>query len=458
MLRKTGILMLIAVLLTMNATITYAQDPQPGAMGGGDPLFPTLGNGGYDVDHYTLDVSWEFFTGFIRGTATIEATATQDLSAFNLDLVGLTVKTATVNGAEAQLSRADSELTITPAAYVPQGDAFTIVITYSGIPEPVHGRGASTTGWIESPNGDVFVPPFGGPGWYPMNDHPSDKATYTLTITVPKSVEVVASGNLIEKTEQGALASWVWDIPEPAASISLSISLFIESELPGSDVPLYVYFPPVGQSAMEAMEETAFLIDDIVAFYESRFGPYPFGSYRAIVNQGLAGGAFSAHGVSVFARPSFTEQVVAQQIAQQWFGAALTPQNRADTWLAQGFATYAETLWTIHNGGEDPIITFYDYVSTMDPPGSLPPDDIFNLSAYERGAWMLKALHVRVGDDVFFEMMRTYIERYRYDAVSAGDFIAVAEAISGEDLGEFFQGWLYDEIAPPVPELGLGGE
>jgi aminopeptidase N len=199
-------------------------------------------------------------------------------------------------------------------------------------------------------------------------------------------------------------------------------------------------------------------VDDMLAFYEERFGPYPFETYKAVVPQGLAGGAYSLHGVSVFARPSFTEQVVAQQLAQQWFGAAVTPKNRADTWLAQGFATYAETLWTIHTTGEDPIGDFYDAVAVLDPPGSLPPDDIFNLSAYERGAWMLKALNLRLGDDVFFEIMRTYVARYRYDAVSAEDFIAVAEEISGEDLGDFFQGWLYDPVAPPVPELGLGGE
>ena len=107
----------------------------PGAPGVGDPYFPLDGNGGYDVKHYLLDLDYDPATDVLSGTATITARATQNLSSFNLDLDGLTVRSIKVNGRPADWSRDGGELTVTPKRGLRNHTRFTAVVTYDGVPE-----------------------------------------------------------------------------------------------------------------------------------------------------------------------------------------------------------------------------------------------------------------------------------------------------------------------------------
>jgi aminopeptidase N len=193
-------------------------DFAPGAAGAGDPYFPLDGNGGYDTRHYSLDVTYDPDTDVLEGRATIKARATQDLSSFNLDLVGLTVRTVRVDGRGASWTRDEHELTITPEKGIQDGRRFVVEIGYDGIPEPVDEFGGAS-GFIATDDGTLGAgQPHVPATWYPVNDHPSAKASYTFEITVPQGLEAVANGELEKRRTKNGWTTWLWDAKEPMAS------------------------------------------------------------------------------------------------------------------------------------------------------------------------------------------------------------------------------------------------
>ena len=170
----------------------------PGSPGLGDPFFPLAGNGGYNVSHYGLSLSYEPSTNQLSGTATINATATQDLSRFDLDLRGFAISRLDVDGRAATFSRDGQELVVTPRAGIRNGTSFTIVVGYSGTPTVVTDPDFSIEGWVPTDDGAFVVgEPQGSPAWYPVNDNPRDKATYDFAVTVPAGLKVMANGVLV---------------------------------------------------------------------------------------------------------------------------------------------------------------------------------------------------------------------------------------------------------------------
>jgi hypothetical protein len=196
----------------------------PGAPGVGDPYYPLDGNGGYDVLHYDLDLTYDPETDELSGTATIEARATQNLSAFNLDFVGLTVESVEVNGAAAGWTRDDHELTIAPASGIKDKADFTVEIAYNGVPETLPDFGES--GFLHTDDGAVIVgEPHGAATWYPANDHPTDKASFTFHWTVPEGLEAVANGVLVGQVTDGGWTTWTWDAVDPMATYLATVSI-----------------------------------------------------------------------------------------------------------------------------------------------------------------------------------------------------------------------------------------
>lgn len=208
----------VVIATTLGSGPAVAAEPSPGASGAGDPYFPLDGNGGYDVEHYHLDVTYDPDTDHLTGVTTIRAHATHDLSAFNLDLDGLTVGSITVNGADATWSRGRGELTVTPTDSLPEGELFTTVVEYAGVPRP--GSELDGSGFMHTDDGTVVAgEPHVAASWYPVNDHPSDKASYAFDITVPQGLEALANGELTSRrdTDDG-WTTWAWRAQEPMAS------------------------------------------------------------------------------------------------------------------------------------------------------------------------------------------------------------------------------------------------
>lgn len=463
--------------------------PQPGSDGAGDSFYDQLGNGGYDVLHYTLDLSVDMDTNTIDATATIDAQATQALSAFNLDFSGLTVTAVTVDGVDAAFTHTGRELTITPQTPLDNGEAFTTTVAYEGRPRSAIDRSLQAPiGWNYR-NGGVYVASevAGAATWYPVNDHPSDKATYTIRVTVEAPYVVAANGVLVDTIENDDQITYVWQVDQPMASYLATVSINdfeIQTDESAGGVPIRNYFP----ASIADDGETAFALQpNMLDYFESVFGEYPFDEYGVIVINGDMGFALETQTRSLFGRSIVNGAVVgdagsltviAHELAHQWFGDSLTLSDWSDIWLNEGFATYASWLWYDHFSEsqtiDDIVISYYDYISGNDlyrddapdaqllaritsvtPPGAPTPNRLFNPGVYYRGALTLHALRLAVGDDAFFAILRAYYERFRDGNVSTADFIAVAEDVSGQPLDDLFDAWLYDERIPDIPELGL---
>jgi aminopeptidase N len=454
---------------TSTTTTPVDVGASPGAPGLGDPYFPMLGNGGYDVEHYTLELTVDPIEGGLQGEVTIEATATETLSAFNLDLVGLTVDNVTVDGAVASYSRDGGELTVVPPSVLPGGEAFAATISYGGIPEAWYFVSEPfPTGWRHTADGVyVVAEPDAARTWFPCNDHPSDKATYTFRITVPDPYVVAASGSLIEQTPAGdgedAASTYVWEMTYPMATYLATIVVAEMDRVDRPGLPHVVvrdYLP----TWVDASEVTEFSLSaEMIEYLETIYGPYPFDAYGHVLVPDLVI-ALETQSLSVFGDvwigSDILEYVVVHELAHQWFGDCISPATWQDIWLNEGFAVYSEWMWIEHSHGRDAMLDYvegvYSQVAHIDhpPPGDPGVFDLFNYeSVYLRGALTLYALRAEVGDEVFFEIIRTYADTFAYGNATIDDFISLAETVSGRDLEDVFDGWLYDPTVPPLPEL-----
>ncbi|HET7831148.1 MAG TPA: M1 family metallopeptidase [Candidatus Limnocylindrales bacterium] len=220
MLRKIASILSALVLVSVWSQAAFAAPPTrftPGASGIGDPYYPLDGNGGYDVIHYDLALGYDPATDRLSGIATMTARATQNLSAFNLDFVGLRLRSSVVNGAQAAANRKGQELTLKPKDGIVQGSVFTVVTTYDGVPEMLDEFGGS--GFLHTDDGAIEMgQPHGASSWFPANDHPRDKATFTFHITAPVGLEAIANGNLLGSSTANGKTTWNWDAPEPMAT------------------------------------------------------------------------------------------------------------------------------------------------------------------------------------------------------------------------------------------------
>jgi aminopeptidase N len=467
--RKIVVLVVVAVLLTSG--VASASTPKAGAPGAGDTLFPELGNGGYDALHYTLDLSYTLDTDELSGTTTMEAQATEDLSSFNLDFLGFEISRLTVNGTEAKYSRNGRELTVELTKTLVKGDRFTTAVTYSGNPAIVP-DGPIPTGWNRYDKG-VFVAsePAGAAGWFPVNDHPLDKALYTFRITTPEPYVVAANGLLKSEVDNGDTRTYTWETKNVMASYLATVNIAqfkVQTETGPNGLPIRNYFP----SDVTAQETAGFKrTGEMIEYFSGIFGPYPFEAYGVVMADTNLGFALETQTMSLFGRSwgrrgngGTPEYVVAHELAHQWFGDSVSLKQWQDIWLNEGFASYAEYLWTEHirsrEAMDEGIRELYREMTQLQTRatttlGKPSVRTMFGQNVYLRGGLTLHALRAKVGDEAFFRILRTYTEQFRNGNATTEDFIAIAEKVSGKDLKSFFSAWLFEKKLPDIPEMGL---
>jgi hypothetical protein len=210
----------IALLIALSPIADAKASPHfsAGAPGAGDPYFPLDGNGGYEVDHYGLDLTYDPATQVLTGIATIEATATKNLSRFNFDFDGLKVRSIRVEGQRASWERHRGELMITPKNGIERDGAFVVVVRYDGIPKTIRDA-LGIEGRIRTHDGVLILgEPHGASTWFPANDHPIDKASFTFDITVPEGLEAISNGVLESSSTQEGWTTWHWQADDPMAS------------------------------------------------------------------------------------------------------------------------------------------------------------------------------------------------------------------------------------------------
>ena len=425
----------------------------PGAPGVGDPYFPMLGNGGYDVEHYTLDLTWRADVGALDGVATIVATSTQDLSRFDLDLSGMEVRSVTVDGTRATFHRSDAELEITPGAAIATGRGFTTIVTYTGAPEPVHlGTRLFATGW-QTRGREAFVlsEPGGASTFFPVNDHPTDKATYTLRVTAPSDQVVAANGLLVATDDIGhGTQAWTYEASDAMASYLVQIAIgdfeLVDAGTVDGVVLRHAFHRTLATDARVATERTA----DMIRVLAGVYGPFPFEAYGVLaVDEGL-GVALETQtltliGSDLASAGRGADPILVHELAHQWVGDAVSVESWKDIWLNEGFATYSQWLYEERTGGRSAaqVARQYQGVGAFDaPPGDPGREELFGPSVYIRGGMTLQALRERIGDGDFFTLLRTWVDEHRGGAVSTADLIALAERVSGDDLDALFEEWL----------------
>ena len=439
-------------------TTTSSSGPvgRQGATGVGDPYFPDAGNGGYDVDHYVLDLTWDPTRQHLDGVTTISAVATQALASFSLDLIGLDVRAVEVDDRPARWVRGtDHELVVTPARALARDVTFTTVVRYGGTPAAIPGPAPLEPGFMTDGR-EVYVAsePNGAATFFPGNDHPADKATYEIRVTVPDALDVAANGLLRETiSDRAGTETWVFDAPDPMATYLVQVVVgnlrFEELTGPGGLSIRNAYDADLGEGVGAAFGRQGEMID----FFDDLFGPYPFNTYGVVVVDEDLGFALETQTLSLFGSDVLAEPIVAHELAHQWFGDHVSLASWRDIWLNEGFATYAQWLWAEHRGAG--TVDEIALASVRTPGLDVPPADpgaeqLFRTTVYVRGALTLHVLRHELGDDAFFTLLRTWVERYGGASATSADFEALAGEVGRRDLSGLFDAWLR---APRLPSL-----
>ena len=439
----------------------------PGAPGIGDRYFPRYGNGGYDVAHYGLDVRYDPSSDRLTGVATIRARATENLSRFDLDLKGLVVRSVTVDRRGAAWVRFGDELVITPQRGLRARARFTVTVRYDGVPT---NSGLSGGGFFHTDDGAIVAgEPEVAATWFPVNDHPLDKASYTFRVTVPNGLGVVANGLPAGQSTRNGWTTHLWQARAEMASYLATIDIGkwnVRTYRTRSGLPIIdAVDPDVGATADASLAREGEMLDVL----QQAFGRYPFETAGAIVDDLPLAYALETQTRPLIPGYLFTLKLgdifLVHELAHQWFGDNVAVARWQDIWLNEGFATYAEWLWTEHIGAKTVRQSFEEAYALIPPTDSFwrldigdpGPLHLFDPPVYNRGAMTLEALRFKVGDTAFFHILRAWAATRSGGNGTTPQFIALAERISHQPLGELFHVWLSTPVKPPLPRpAGLG--
>jgi aminopeptidase N len=430
--------------------------PASAASATADSYFPSAGSSAYDVANYALQIRYNPVNRSFAGVATITATANQAMSGVDFDLRGFTVRSATVNGRPAGFRSNDRKVTVSPATALTSGAKFSVEIRYDG----TTGRPLDPTGvlygWISTPDG-AFVAnePDGASTWYPVNDRPTDKATYDLQVTVPVGKTAVSNGDLVSTQTSKGWTTWQWRATDPMSSYLSVVSI--------GDYDLRRTTGPGGLPILNAIDRSLPAGADaalartnaMITYFSQLLGPYPFSSHGAIIDDDAdAGYSLETQTRPIYAGPP-TEDDVAHEIAHQWIGNSVGPRQWQDIWLVEGLTTYLQWLWLASINSASPEQAFADAYAIPPKdafwtvmPGDPGANNMFTEPVAVRGAMTMQALRAKIGDTAFFTLIRRWCDTYRGSSAGTTDFINLAKQVSGQDLELFFQTWLYKAKKP----------
>lgn len=451
-----------------------APDGAVGSIGIGDGYYPESGNGGYRVDHYDINLAYDPATNHLEAVTTVigKVTQTSKLGRFDLDLQPtIKVSAVTVNGAPAAFDHVKAELVINPAAGLAPGAPITVVISYAGAPGVIPGGTAKVGdgGWYRTPSGGAIAigEPFSGSAWYPVNEHPSDSASYRITATVPQRWSVIANGVAVTTGLPAAPNGdrvFRWTQPQPITSYEATI--YIDTFTTVTDrttngKPIVSVFAPGAQVGkyMKLAQDTR----RIVRVLSSHFGPYPFDS---------AGGIYTGlplqFALETATRPVYADWVdtdtVVHELTHQWFGNDVVIKRWADICLNECFASYGPWLWRqdVERADLDA-----EWVREMHGKAAMPrfwTSPLVDMGAgheftsvYSRGPLAIHALRKQMGERDFAELLKGWPATYRGKAAGYRDLVAYVNKVSGQDLTAFMNAWFRGTVKPPTQFRYPGG-
>jgi aminopeptidase N len=479
-----------AAVIALAAAGPAAARPTHGAAGAGDRLFPRLGNGGYDVRHYTLSLDYRTRASVqvVPGVVTIRAVSTQALSRFDLDFSGRSVSAVAVDGRRVKFRRRASELVITPRRPIGDHRRFTVRVVYASGPVRIPQRDAgnfnkiSSKAWLATRSGSITAAqPAGAHRIFPCDDVPSDPATYTIRARTPAGSTFVANGERTRRRTAGGRTRWTYQERAPMASELIQLAfgrLSVRTRRAEGGVRLRDVAPT---RLIHSLEPALARVRGQLAFMVAKVGRFPFAVYGSLFADADFPFALEDQTLSLFPTvlfqhvggrfgdPRYYGPIMVHELAHQWYGDDVMPARWSDVWLNEGHATWYEWEYAQAQGDasfylgatfEQRMRAAYsrgDGMRAAFGPVAVPKHgadnvgELFSPNVYEGGALVLFALRQEVGDPTFREIEREWPRRFGGRPASTSDFIALASSVAHRDLTAFLDAWLYGTHTPPMP-------
>ncbi|MFJ8035186.1 M1 family metallopeptidase [Streptomyces sp. NPDC096032] len=441
-------------------------------LGVGDRLYPYLGNPGYDVASYDLNLTYPGTNDKpLQAVTTIDAWTTADLDRVNLDFAHGTVQSVEVDGRPADFSTAGEDLVVTPAHSLHRGLWTRITVRHTS--DPVAGKDQEG-GWVRTTDGLAMANQADAAHLvFPCNDHPSDKAMFTFRITAPNGWTAVANGLPAGADRVGTTTTWTYRTQHPMATelaqVSIGRSAVVRRQGPHG-LPVRDVVPSADRKTLEPwLAKTP----GQIAWLEDKVGRYPFETYGVLMAQASTGFELETQTLSLFEKELFTEpaypkwyveSVMVHELSHQWFGDSVSPRTWSDVWLNEGHATWYEALYSEETAKRPMVDRMKAAYGASDrwrrsggppalPKAPVPGEkiSIFRPNIYDGAALVLYALRQEIGRPAFERLERLWVQRHRDSTATTADFVRLASAVAGRDLSGFFQAWLYGEKTPPMP-------
>ncbi|WP_372440885.1 M1 family metallopeptidase [Mycolicibacterium mengxianglii] len=428
-----------------------------------DPYLPRNGNFGYRVSRYELDLEYKVAINRLAGSASITAVTLAALRTFSFDLSdALAVSKVSVNGRRPHNYRsAAGKLHITLESALPAGASMTVDIRYSGSPRPIRTYWGDV-GFEELTNGALVAgQPNGAASWFPCDDHPAAKASFRIAISTDSPYLAIANGELLSKKTRAGHTTWTYELAEPTSTYltTLQIGDYVTHRLPKASVPMYAALP---EALRHNFDHDFGRQPQMMKLFVKLFGKYPLSTgYTVVVTEDELEIPLEAQGLSVFGAnhcdgKRSAERLIAHELAHQWFGNSVTARRWRDIWLHEGFACYAEWLWSEEAGGPSADTLARQYHQRLasasqdlllSDPG---PRDMFDDRVYKRGALLLHCLRKTIGDSNFFALLQDWTTRFRHATVVTDDFTGLAASYADESLRPLWSAWLYSTAVPDM--------
>lgn len=424
-----------------------------------DSYYPDVGDPGVDALGYDLALAWAPRKRLLTGEAVIAFRATGDATSFRLDLApALEVSEVRLDDEVVAHTHEGKDLVV--EAPVAKDERYVLDVDYAGTPEPVDApttRGDfSRTGFEITPSGEVWTmqEPFGAHTWYPVNDQPSDKALYDFTLTTPAPWTGIANGELVSTTTERDRTVTRWHLAEPAASYLTTVAfgdytMTTNAAASGVDIS---YWVPTAEPELTAGLQAA---NEGLDWLEAILGPYPFDTLGFVLVDSQSG--METQTMITLGKTDYTLSgaVLVHEMAHQWYGDQVTPNDWRDVWMNEGMAMYLQGMWEAEQSGitVDEQMDIYagyegDYREESGPPAAYDAEEFGEGNIYYGPALMWHELRQRLGDESFFRIVREWPRARDNTSTDREDYLAWIEEQSGEELTAFFDDWLLSPTTP----------
>ena len=426
-------------------------------------------NPALDVQHYRFSLLLNDSTNIIVGEAVATIKFKQDVKDVRLDLVaknldgkGMTVTEVKKDGSPLNFSQDSNHIIISDV--VTRGTVNSYEINYNG--EPADGLIISKNKFGDRTFfGDNWAQR--AHNWLPCNDHVADKASVEFIVTAPDHYQVVANGLKMEETNLPnhlRLTHWKEEVPLPTKVMTIGVADFAVNYVGNIDcIRIDSWLFPQDK-------DTGFtryaMAKNILPWYIKHIGPYPYKKLSNVESKTIFGGMENANTIFYY-EPSVhlpsLEQLMAHEIAHQWFGNSASEKDWQHVWLSEGFATYMTHLYLESKYGADSLnrrmLSDRDKVTAFSKKRNTPVVDatasnnlldLLNRNSYEKGGWILHMLRRKIGDSLFWNGIQTYYKTYAGSNATTEDFQNIIEKLSGQNLKTFFKQWCYTVGQPQL--------